>query len=156
MQDNVTFQAFNGAEDKINGTKIQFIPAKIEIPTSAKAAVHTYFDQYTEELDGELSNALRGHPLNGRKCKTPEGLLGVVYEENKTKLSETNRTLKVNSVFDEYIYWNYDKIPSSNDALVKGLDWMEIAKSFMEPLDPDRVAEFAKNRKVNGSSQETK
>lgn len=77
----------------------------------------------------ELSNALRGFPLNGRKFKTPDGVLGVVYEENKTKLSEANRTLKVNSVFNEYIYWNYDKIPSDNDALIKALDWIEISKS---------------------------
>lgn len=77
----------------------------------------------------ELSNALRGFPLNGRKFKTPDGVLGVVYEENKTKLSEANRTLKVNSVFNEYVYWNYDKIPSDNDALIKALDWIEISKS---------------------------
>lgn len=56
-------------------------------------------------------------------------MLGVVYEENKTKLSETNRTFKVNSVFNEYVYWNYDKIPSDNDALIKALDWIQIAKS---------------------------
>lgn len=76
-----------------------------------------------------MTNALRGHPLNGRKFKTPDGVLGVVYEENKTKVSETNRVMKVNSVFDEYVYWNYDKIPSDNDAIIKALDWIEISKS---------------------------
>lgn len=67
--------------------------------------------------------------MNGRKFKTPDGLLGVVYEENKTKLSEAKRTLKVNAVFNEYVYWNYDKIPSDNDGLIKALDWIEISKS---------------------------
>lgn len=52
MQENVIFQAFNGAEDKINLTKVQFIPAKMEMTSSGKAPVHTYFDQYTEEVDG--------------------------------------------------------------------------------------------------------
>lgn len=52
MQENITFQAVNGAEEKINETKVQFIPAKMELPTSGKAPIHEYFDQYTEELDG--------------------------------------------------------------------------------------------------------
>lgn len=52
MQESVTFQALNGAEDKINEIKVQFIPAKIEVLSSGKAPVHTYFDQYTEEVDG--------------------------------------------------------------------------------------------------------
>lgn len=52
MQESVTFQALSVAEDKINETKVQFIPAKMELPTSGKAPIHTYFDQYTEELDG--------------------------------------------------------------------------------------------------------
>ncbi|KAG4076197.1 hypothetical protein HA402_014746 [Bradysia odoriphaga] len=129
MQDVVQFQALNDAEDKVNDTNVQFIPAKMELQSSGIAPVQKYFDQYTDEVDGELSNALRGYPLIGRKFKTPEGMLGVVYEENKTKLSEANRTLKVNSVFNEYVYWNYDKIPSDNDALIKALDWIQISKS---------------------------
>lgn len=52
MQESVTFQALNGAEDKINETKVQFIPAKMDLPTSGRAPVYKYFDQYTEELDG--------------------------------------------------------------------------------------------------------
>ncbi len=52
MQQSVTFQAINGASDKINDTKIQFIPAKIELSSSGKAPVDTHFDNYTEELDG--------------------------------------------------------------------------------------------------------
>lgn len=52
MPESVTFQAFNGAEDKINETKVQFIPAKMELASSGRAPVQTYFDQYTEEVDG--------------------------------------------------------------------------------------------------------
>lgn len=52
MQEIVTFQALSGAEDKINETKVQFIPAKMELISSGKAPIHTYFDQYTEEVDG--------------------------------------------------------------------------------------------------------
>lgn len=52
MPESVTFQAFNGAEDKINETKVQFIPAKMELTSSGIAPVHVYFDQYTSEVDG--------------------------------------------------------------------------------------------------------
>lgn len=48
----VTFQALNDAEDKVNDTKVQFIPAKIELQSSGKAPVLKYFDQYTDEVDG--------------------------------------------------------------------------------------------------------
>ncbi len=105
----------------------------------------------------------------------PNGVLGVVYEENKTKLSDTNRTLRVNSVFDEYVYWNYDKIPSDNDALIKALDWIEISKSvrklprciinsttrfndffsfslqFQQPADPAKLSEFIENQKSSAA-----
>lgn len=90
----------------------------------------------------ELTNALRGHPVNGRRFKTPDGVLGVVYEENKTKLSETNRTLKVHSVFNEYVYWNYDKIPSDNDAIIKALDWIEISKSVRISIASNLLVEY--------------
>lgn len=89
-----------------------------------------------------MTNALRGHPVNGRKFKTPDGVLGVVYEENKTKLSETNRTLKVHSVFNEYVYWNYDKIPSDNDAIIKALDWIEISKSVRISIASNLLVEY--------------
>lgn len=52
MQENINLQPFNGAEDKINETNIQFIPARMEVTTSVRAPVKAYFDQYTEGVDG--------------------------------------------------------------------------------------------------------
>lgn len=37
--------------------------------------------------------------------------------------------------FKEFTYWNYDKIPSKNDAFEKALDWMELSDVLHEPLE---------------------
>jgi len=58
----------------------------------------------------------------------PAGYKGLVLQEKKQPLVENiERNLHVSRVFDELVYWNYDSIPSSNDALIKALDWIEIS-----------------------------
>lgn len=39
------------------------------------------------------------------------------------------RNLYSNKIFSEFTYWNYDKMPSKNDALAAALDWIDIAEA---------------------------
>lgn len=75
-----------------------------------------------------FTNALRGYPLRGVKFSVPEGYQGVIFNENKKPLNEeAERNLKATGTFKSFTYWNYDKIPSRNDALAKVVDWMDIS-----------------------------
>lgn len=75
-----------------------------------------------------MKNSLRGYPLDGCKMKLPENYQGVVYQETKRPLVEsTKRFFKTKGIFSEFIYWNYDKEPSNNDALKQALVWNDFA-----------------------------
>lgn len=77
-----------------------------------------------------LKNSLRGFPLNGCQFKVPESYRGIVFQEDQRPLDENaERTFKPSGVFDEFIYWNYDKLPSHNDKLKQALAWNEYAKT---------------------------
>lgn len=66
--------------------------------------------------------------MKGVTAKVPEHYKGVVFKETQKPLSDAaERFFKVNHVFDEFTFWNYDKIPSMNDALHKALDWIKVA-----------------------------
>lgn len=77
-----------------------------------------------------LKNSLRGYPLNGCEFKVPESHCGVVFQEDQRPLDETaERTFKVAGIFNEFIYWNYDKQPSDNDKLKQALIWNNLAEA---------------------------
>lgn len=78
----------------------------------------------------ELSNALRGFPLDGCKFSVPEPFHGVVFQEMNRPLEENaERTFKVNGVFKDFTYWNYNKEPSENDQLKQALQWNDFANA---------------------------
>lgn len=77
-----------------------------------------------------LKNSLRGYPLNGCEFKVPESHRGVVFQEDQRPLDENaERTYKVAGIFNEFIYWNYDKQPSDNDKLKQALIWNNLAEA---------------------------
>lgn len=81
-------------------------------------------------------NALRGFPLRGKRFTLPAAYSGVIFQETKKPLSaDEERNLSFAGAFKEFTYWNYDKIPSKNDAFEKALDWMELSDALHEPLD---------------------
>lgn len=92
-------------------------------------------------LHQDLKNSLRGFPLNGCNFKVPKPYQGIIFQETQRPLNETDdRTFKVSGIFDEFTYWNYDKVPSDNDKLKRALQWNEFAAAIHKPIDP---AEFA-------------
>lgn len=87
----------------------------------------------------DLSNSLRGYPLNGCKFTVPDTHEGVIFQETQRPLDETaDRTFKVKGVFNEFTYWNYDKIPSHDDKLKQALQWNKYADAVsVKPSSKD-------------------
>lgn len=131
--------------------RAQYIPAGIAENVSAN--VKQYFNNYTYEENGGngifflrislrncfliiniffwpvvLKNALRGYPLDGCRMKVPEKLQGIVYQEPLCPMDENaKRFFRAEGIFSEFIYWNYDREPSKNDALKQALEWNDFA-----------------------------
>ncbi|XP_065089848.1 uncharacterized protein LOC135711032 [Ochlerotatus camptorhynchus] len=126
-----------------NSAKIHYIPATIHGDGPAK--VEQYFECYTDVLDDKtLVNALRGFPLRGKHFTLPTGFNGVIFQETKKPLStDEDRNFSFAGAFKEFTYWNFDKIPSKNDAFVKALDWMELSQVLHEPLATDEDSKEA-------------
>lgn len=129
--------------------KLHYLPCSIDENIQTNIAEH--FNNYTTEKDGGewtknkkqfvlcynhlntiffivLKNSLRGYPLDGCKFDVPKEYQGVVFQEIQKPLNEnTDRTFKVNGIFSNFTYWNYDREPSDNDLLKQALVWNEFA-----------------------------
>lgn len=78
---------------------------------------------------------MRGFPLNGCQFQVPASHRGLVFQENDRPLDEnTERTFKVSGMFDEFTYWNYDKLPSDNDKLKQALVWNDFANAVRDQI----------------------
>lgn len=112
---------------KENQLNLHYLPAKIQ--GDGQANVEKYFDPYTHKEHGFLSNALRGYPLQGEVLKVPEGYKGIVVQETRKPLDEqADRTLRIKGTFEEFTYWNYDKIPSLSDGYKQALQILNLAE----------------------------
>lgn len=78
----------------------------------------------------DLQTSFRGYPLEGTTVVVPEGYKGITFFEYKKPDAEgVERNLHSTGIFTQFTYWNYDKIPSKNDAFVAALDWIDIAEA---------------------------
>lgn len=74
--------------------------------------------------------SFRGYPLQGKKVTVPDGYNGMTFMENKkSEIESRNRNLYCTGTFSQFTYWNYDSVPSKNDALAAALDWIDIAEA---------------------------
>lgn len=77
-----------------------------------------------------LHNSFRGYPLQGKIYNIPEVYEGLIlHESNKTLSEDTDRNLHLKGAFNKITYWNWDKVPSKNDAFDQALDWIDIAEA---------------------------
>uniref|UniRef100_A0A1B0D716 Uncharacterized protein n=1 Tax=Phlebotomus papatasi TaxID=29031 RepID=A0A1B0D716_PHLPP len=105
--------------------KIHFIPA--ETDSSGAANVEKYFENFVKtDQNGVSTNSLRGYPLVGNDFSVPESHQGVVLTSAKGDSS----AMKITGKFDKFSYWNYDTIPSKNDALRQAMDWIDISRAL--------------------------
>ncbi|KAF8783489.1 ribonuclease H2 subunit C-like [Argiope bruennichi] len=116
------------------------IPCKINY--NGTTNVSDYFTPFIREQDGHFTSSIRGHPLKGQKVKIPDGYTGVVLKENKKFTSDDKKDLKKFATFKEFTAWNWDIIPSSEDKLIKALEWMDVAFILHKP-----VSEYTDDKK---------
>jgi len=110
--------------------KLHLMPCKIYGDEAAN--VSSFFKPYIRKTDEECYDcSFRGYPLQGKKIIVPAGYKGMMFMENKKADTKTKeRNLYCTGTFSQFTYWNYDRIPSKNDALAAALDWVDIAKAL--------------------------
>ncbi|XP_017124333.1 uncharacterized protein LOC108144180 [Drosophila elegans] len=148
MSITLDFSGKNLAKSK--SVNLHYLPAKID--GDGEANVEEYFNNYTREAtdfgNGILTNALRGYPLVGEKLKVPEGYRGLVIQETEKPINESSdRQLRLTGVFEDFTYWNYDKVPSNGDAYRQALLLADVAEALSKPIsEADLEAEIARNK----------
>ncbi|KAM7342321.1 ribonuclease H2 subunit C [Cochliomyia hominivorax] len=136
-----------------NQLKLHFLPAKIQ--GDGQANVEKYFDPYTRKDHGILTNALRGYPLQGEILKVPDGYKGLVLQETRKPLDEeADRTLRIKGCFEDFTYWNYDKIPSLSDGYKQALKVLNLAEVLSEPCAEEEVLKEMKEHKAKIDKKE--
>ncbi|GFT78500.1 uncharacterized protein NPIL_602411 [Nephila pilipes] len=124
-----------------------FVPCKINYNGSCN--VSDYFTPFIREQNNHLTCSVRGHPLKGQTIKLPDDYTGVVVKENKNlSMSDDKRDLKKSATFKEFTSWNWDIVPSSQDKLVKALQWIHLASVIHKP-----VTEYGDDKKEGSKSQ---
>ncbi|KAK1131503.1 hypothetical protein K0M31_017785 [Melipona bicolor] len=109
---------------------LHLMPCKICGDKSAN--VSTYFTPYICRRDDEVyTSSFRGRPLYGKKITVPSGYKGIIFvEHKKSEIENVKRNLYVTGTFPHFTYWNYDKLPTKNDALAAAMDWIDIAEAL--------------------------
>lgn len=75
--------------------------------------------------------------------ENPEGYVGLVLQESVQPMTENDdRKFYVVHDFNSIIYWNWDKVPSKNDAIDQALVWIDIAEAVNIFENSDLVDTF--------------
>ncbi|XP_078041934.1 ribonuclease H2 subunit C [Augochlora pura] len=109
---------------------LHLMPCKID--GNEPANVSTCFEPHIRKIDDEHYNStFRGHPLQGKKVTVPSGYKGITFREHKKpEMKNVERNLYSTGTFSHFTYWNYDTLPSKNDALAAAIDWIDIAEAL--------------------------
>lgn len=68
----------------------------------------------------------------GKVVSLPKGYKGIVAQETMKPLTESaERNIHVMHTFTSFTYWNWDKPPSLDDALLSALDWIDISEAVI-------------------------
>lgn len=111
-----------------------------EVDHDGEASVSSYFDTSVREEgknsgvqngDTALSASFRGRSLKGSVINLPAGYTGYVMKEEKRPFTdEEDRVIKATHKFSQFTYWNLETPPSNNDAIVKAMQWINIASAL--------------------------
>ncbi|XP_014090291.1 uncharacterized protein [Bactrocera oleae] len=128
--------------------EVHYLPAKID--GDGRTDVSNYFSSYTRVGQGNLlANAIRGFPLNGEIVEVPTTHSSYVLQETEFSNTEKSRNIYVTGSFNNFYYWNYDKMPSNADAYKQALHLFNISKEFSEPVsETDIQIEIENRRKI--------
>uniref|UniRef100_A0A8D8LW64 Ribonuclease H2 subunit C n=1 Tax=Cacopsylla melanoneura TaxID=428564 RepID=A0A8D8LW64_9HEMI len=136
----------NTNTDIINSSessKMHLLPFYID--HNGPANVSKYFSSYMKSSSSDesgLEASFRGLPLKGKVIPVPEGYKGLVFTEtNPNQIEDNERNFFLKNKFTEITFWNYDKLPSSNDAFASALDWIHISDAIHSEVDSEEVTE---------------
>ena len=106
---------------------VQFLPCTIV--TGGTTEVEDRFNKFTETDPDtkEITNSLRGYPLEGKVLSMPTGYTGLVVEGTKAGLTSQDRDMRVTAKFQEMTYWNYDRVVGEADNYQQAMQWVEVA-----------------------------
>ncbi|XP_011630478.1 LOW QUALITY PROTEIN: ribonuclease H2 subunit C [Pogonomyrmex barbatus] len=112
---------------------LHLMPCKIYGDEAAN--VSSFFKPYIRKIDEKHYDcSFRGYPLQGKKITVPAEYKGMMFMQNKkADIENKERNLYCTGIFSQFTYWNYDRIPSKNDALAAAFDWIDIAKVLHSP-----------------------
>jgi len=80
-----------------------------------------------------LCSSFRGYPLMGKVIPLPNGYRIIVAQETVKPVTEgAERNIHVMHTFKSFTYWNWDKPPSLNDALISALDWIDVSEAVID------------------------
>lgn len=107
-----------------------------KIAADCEAEVSTYFKPYIKVNDSNYTSSFRGYPLVGKKLSLPKGYTGVILNERVIPDTDTEeRNFYITNRFESFMHWNYDKIPTMNDAIMQVLDvWVDVAEALHSPI----------------------
>lgn len=60
-------------------------------------------------------------------------------------MSSEERELKATGSFNDFISWNWDKNPSSDDKLKKALQWIDVASVLHKPVSQEQSLKSGKS-----------
>ncbi|KAH8369528.1 hypothetical protein KR093_000031 [Drosophila rubida] len=127
---------------------LHYLPAKI-VGDGECTDVDKHFNNYTRQApefgNGVLTNALRGYPLLGQQESVPKGYKGLVLQE--TDPNQAERQLRLTGTFQNFTYWNYDKVPSKSDGYQQALVMLDVAEALAEPVSEEALEEEMKLQK---------
>ncbi|KXJ27137.1 ribonuclease H2 subunit C [Exaiptasia diaphana] len=118
--------------------RIHSLPCNID--HNGEANISTYFDTTVRSTEQqELEASFRGRCLKGSTINVPVGYTGYVFkEERKPITDQEDRVLRATHKFSQFNYWNLETLPSENDAMIKAMQWIDIA-SVLHKVEDDTV-----------------
>ncbi|CAG9807791.1 unnamed protein product [Chironomus riparius] len=120
---SIKLQLTNDQLNSEEELKVHYVPAAVN--NNGVIKIDEYFNNYTIEENGVSINALR------IENKVPENMQGLIFRENeKLQIDDAERLLKLNGKFEKFMYWNYDKNPSENDAFRKAFHYLKLAEEL--------------------------
>ncbi|XP_066505048.1 ribonuclease H2 subunit C [Hoplias malabaricus] len=114
--------------------QLHLLPCEIE--HDGPAEVSKFFTSTVKEEKCERSVSFRGRGLKGAKVNCPQGYTGLVLKEvQKPSSDQEDRTVKVSSVFHNFVYWNLETSPTPDDGVVMAMAWPKLAEMIHAPVD---------------------
>ncbi|XP_014671326.1 PREDICTED: ribonuclease H2 subunit C-like [Priapulus caudatus] len=110
------------------------MPCKID--HDGKCNVAAYFTHTINHNEASF----RGRPLRGQDVRLPNGYTGICLREATPVYAEgsedkVHRRFHITGEFSQFTYWNLDKETTDDDAVIKALNWVELASVIHAPLD---------------------